>query len=236
MPEAMGERIISETACARDKSGGPLPLPLVMGTVSHLTLSETIVNQMPAIRRSPIRSVIPAKPVPDLPVPLQDGRVLSGSGNPEKPKIFRDAARVQACVASKTWGRSSVTRMPPGRRVESNVPSAVGAGRCPTCLRGAASRQDRCRYPVCLAVSSVGSRVEPHAAHMPGLCDAGRNVYPPSVICRCGHPDRHLKCEATGKSVILRLFWPRETRPYVSFPACSRAASHAAITPRVHGK
>ena len=149
----MGEGIISETACARDKSGGPLPL--VMGTVSHRTLSETIANQMPATRRSPIRSVIPAKPVPDLPVPLQDGRVLSGSGNPEKPKNFRDAARVQACVASRTWGRSSVTRTPPGRRAESNVPSAVGAGCCPTCMRGAASRQDRCRYPVCPAVSSV---------------------------------------------------------------------------------
>ena len=84
-----------------------------------------------------------------------DGRVLSGSGNPEKPKSFRDAARVQACVASRTRGRSSVTRTPPGRRAESTVPSAVGAGRCPTCLRGAASRQDRCRYPVCPAVSSV---------------------------------------------------------------------------------
>ena len=121
----MGEGIISETACARDKSGGPLPL--VMGTVSHRTLSETIANQMPATRRSPIRSVIPAKPVPDLPVPLQDGRVLSGSGNPEKPKNFRDAARVQACVASRTWGRSSVTRTPPWQK--GGIERAIGRRR-----------------------------------------------------------------------------------------------------------
>jgi len=41
--------------------------------------------------------------------------------------------------------------------------------------------RDRCRYPVGPPVSSAGSRVHPHAAHMPGLCNASGNFYPPSV-------------------------------------------------------
>ena len=141
------------------------------------------VGEVPPTYRVPLAMSTPPAAASPSARPARPRPPRSHPRPPPRPAAPRTAGRRSPLTMARR-SPAITTSMPSGPRRSSATRTPPGKGGSRTRRRPPApdvAPHDQCRYPVGPTVSSAGSRIQPHAAHMPGVCDAGGNVYPPSV-------------------------------------------------------